>query len=131
MTIEELLQTPCWVVDFLPRQVPANSAGQFFAVEKYYLEKERMAAIKKKHIDLILKLNCYCDIYLDDEAEKNPAPERIAREIAQRHLCIRTEDALIMSEPDEPCLAVFHPDEALLSLLRLLAAGEGLYVWQP
>ena len=86
MTIEELLQMPCWVVDFLPRQVPANSAGQYFAVEKYYLEKERMAVIKQKHIDLVLKLNCYCDIYLDDEAEKNPAPERIAREIAQRHL---------------------------------------------
>ena len=131
MTIEELLQTPCWVVDFLPRQVPANSAGQYFAVEKYYLEKERMAAIKQKHIDLVLKLNCYCDIYLDDEAEKNPAPERIARKIAQRHLCIRTGDALIMSEPDEPCLSVFNPDETLLGLLRLLAAGEGLYIWQP
>ena len=131
MTIEELLQTPCWVVDFLPQQVPANSAGQYFAVEKYYLEKERMAVIKQKHIDLVLKLNCYCDIYLDDEAEKNPAPERIARKIAQRHLCIRTGDALIMSEPDEPCLSVFNPDETLLGLLRLLAAGEGLYIWQP
>ena len=54
MTIEELLQTPCWVVDFLPRQVPVDSAGQYFSVEKYYLEKERMAAIKQKHIELVL-----------------------------------------------------------------------------
>ena len=30
--IEELLQKPYWVIDFLPQQVPADSAGQFFAV---------------------------------------------------------------------------------------------------
>ncbi len=131
MTIEELLETPCYVADFLPQQVPADSAGQYFAVERYYLEKERMAAIKQRHIDLVLKLNCYYDLYLDEEAEKNPAPERIAREMNKRHLCIRVADTLILSEPDEPCLSIFHPDEALLSLLRLLAAGEGLYIWQP
>ena len=71
------------------------------------------------------------DVYKGREAEKNPVPERIAREMNERHLCIRVADALILSEPDEPCLSIFHPDEALLSLLRLLAAGEGLYVWQP
>lgn len=131
MTIEELLETPCYVADFLPQQVPADSAGQYFAVEKYYREKERMAAIKQRHIDLVLKLNCYYDLYLDEETEKNPPPERIAREMNERHLCIRVADALILSEPDEPCLSIFHPDEALLRLLRLLAAGEGLHVWQP
>ena len=33
--MEELLQKPCWVIDFLPEQVPADAAGQFFAVEEY------------------------------------------------------------------------------------------------
>ena len=34
-TIEELLNTPYWIIDILPKQVPAGGAGQYFAVEKY------------------------------------------------------------------------------------------------
>ena len=45
-TVEELLQTPYWIVDILPAQVPADSAGQYFAVEKYLRQKERLAEIK-------------------------------------------------------------------------------------
>ena len=37
-TIERLLEEPCWVVDFLPKQVPSESAGQFPAIERHYLE---------------------------------------------------------------------------------------------
>ena len=43
MTIDDLLQTPYWIIDILPMQVPADSPGQFFAVERYYLAEERMA----------------------------------------------------------------------------------------
>lgn len=35
--VEELLEKSYRVVDFLPEQVPEGSAGQFFAVEKYYM----------------------------------------------------------------------------------------------
>ena len=34
-TIDELLQLPCWNIDILPEQVPKDSPGQYFAVEKY------------------------------------------------------------------------------------------------
>ena len=37
--VERLLETPYWVIDFLPMQVPQGSAGQFFAVEQYYLQE--------------------------------------------------------------------------------------------
>ena len=59
-TVEELLQCPYWIIDILPSQVPAGSPGQYFTVEKYFLQGDRMEAIKQKHIDLILKLNCKC-----------------------------------------------------------------------
>ena len=42
-----------------------------------------------------------------------------------------TGEAMIVSEPDDTCLTVYGPDEALLELLRMLAAGEGMYLWQP
>ena len=37
----ELLEGPYWIVDILPEQVPADAAGQYFAVERYFLQPER------------------------------------------------------------------------------------------
>ena len=39
-TVEELLNTPYWIVDILPEQVPADCNGQYFKVEKYYLGRK-------------------------------------------------------------------------------------------
>ena len=49
-TIEELLQAPCWIIDILPEQVPADGPGQYFAVEKYFLEKVLF-------VNMILRMN--------------------------------------------------------------------------
>ena len=130
-SIEELLDTPYWIIDILPMQVAANSKGQYFAVEKYYLEEKRFAEIKKKHIDLILKLNCYRDIFIDEETGANPSPERTAEEMRKRHLCLMVDDSMIVSEPDATYLTLFDPDKKLLELVKTLTAGEGLYLWQP
>jgi hypothetical protein len=130
-TIEELLQCPYWIVDILPSQVPIDSPGQYFAVEKYFLQGNRLETIKQKHINLILKLNCYRDISIDDEAEINPSPERVADEMNNRYLYIRTGESMILSEPDDTHLTVFNPDTQLLELIRQIAPGEGLFVWQP
>ncbi len=131
MTVDELLQKPYWIIDILPEQVPADSPGQYFAVEKYFLGKERLGVIKQKHIDLILKLNCYRRISIDEEEDGNPSPERIANEMRERYLYIKLNDSMILSEPDDTHMTVFNPDKETLDLIRLLAAGEGLYVWQP
>ena len=66
-TIEELLQSSYWVIDILPLQVPKDSPGQYFAIEKYFLQDKQFAEVKQKHINLILKLNCYRDISIDEE----------------------------------------------------------------
>ena len=80
-TVEKLLQCPYWIIDILPSQVPKDSPGQYFAVEKYFLQDRRLEEIKQKHIDLILKLNCYRDKSIGDEAVINPLPEHIANEM--------------------------------------------------
>ena len=131
MTIDELLEMPYWVVDILPRQVPADSPGQYFAVERHYLEESQFAQVKQRHIDLVLKLNCYFDLALDDEQEVNPSPARVVQEMNRRYVCIRMGDALIVSEPDDTCLTIYNPSDELLALVRQLAMGEGLYLWQP
>ena len=48
-----------------------------------------------------------------------------------RHLLIRVNDSLIMSESDDTCLTVFAPDDTLLDLLRELSSSEGMFLWKP
>ena len=37
-----LLEGPYWIVDILPEQVSADAAGQYFAVERYFLQRSRI-----------------------------------------------------------------------------------------
>ncbi len=131
MTIEELLETPYWIIDILPKQVQKDSPGQYFAVERYYRSAPQIAAIKQKHINVILKTNCYRDVSLDDDETVDPPPEAIAEAMMTRYVNVRVDGALIVSEPDDTHLTLFHPDAELLELVRTIAAGEGLFVWQP
>ena len=126
--IEELLQAPYWIIDILPAQVPKDSPGQYFAIEDHFL-KEQPEEIKKKHINVILKLNCYMDISVEEET--NPAPDKVAAVMRERYVYIMTGDSMILSEPDDTHMTVFHPDDRLLELLRSLSASEGLFVWKP
>ena len=130
-TIEELLQCPYWIIDILPSQVPEDSPGQFFSVEEYFLQGDRIEEIKQKHIDLVLKLNCYRDISISDETVVNPLPKHIADEMKKRYLYIMLGESMILSEPDDTHLTVFNPDSQLLELIRQIASGEGLFVWKP
>ena len=126
-TVDELLQTPYWIIDILPGQVPKDSPGQFFAVESYML-REQMASIKQRHINLMLKLNCYLDISIDEEM--NPSPERIAEKMRKRYLYLMIGESMILSEPDDTHMTLFNPDENLLEMVRSLATAEGLFVWE-
>ena len=126
--IEKLLDAPYLIIDILPMQVPKDSEGQYFAVEKYFLE-EQLKEIKQKHINVILKLNCYKNIAIDEEI--NPAPERIRDIMNGRYVYIMVGEAMILSEPDDTHMTVFNPDESLQDLLKILSAGEGLYLWKP
>ena len=130
MTIEELLEKPYWLIDILPERVPADSGGQYFAVEKYFLAKKQMAAVKDRHIGLVLRLNCYRELLFGEEGERNPDPGKIAKAMRTETVWLRTGNAMIMSEPDDLSMTLYNADEALLQLVRTLAASEGLYVWK-
>ena len=129
-TIDELLQTEYWIIDILPVQVPKDSPGQYFAVERYFLRRPHIRAIKQKHINVILKLNCYRDLSLDEEAAVNPPPEVIAEAVNRRYVCLLIDESMIVSEPDSTYLTLYNPDEQLLSLIMELSKGEGLFVWK-
>lgn len=128
--INTLLKEQYWIIDILPEQVPENAKGQYFAVEKYFMRGENLAVIQEKKTNIILKLNCYMNIYIDDMGD-NPAPELLSKSIRQTELNILTGNSLIVADPDDTYMTVYNPDKHLLDLIRKIATAEGMFVWKP
>ena len=40
MDIDKLLNSEYWIIDILPKRVPEDSPGQYFAVENHFLSEE-------------------------------------------------------------------------------------------
>ena len=81
MDIEAVLDRSCWVIDALPRQVPAGSPGQFFAVERYLLHGPERDVFARRAARILLKLSCYCELSLfyprSERTLETPAPETV------------------------------------------------------
>ena len=58
MIVENYLEKTYWVIDLLPKQVPAESRGQFFCIEEYYRKHPQIDALYRRFTDILLKLNC-------------------------------------------------------------------------
>lgn len=136
---ERLLEAPYWVVDFLPMQVPQESRGQFFAVEKYYLASERRERLVRQFADVVLNLNCYHDLTVDcgEGWIKNPDPATLVTWLDEAmqhgHLCALVNDgvALITASGGDTHLTLYNPSPDLLQLITQLATAAGLHVWHP
>ena len=142
MSIDELLEQPYYVMDILPMQVPADSGGQYFKVEEYYLKD--MGRLSRQYADVLLKLNCYYNLAFSHDTEHwqpNPKPEKIVRmvkaclseEPTERFLYVTlAEDTMLLTFLHGfTYMTIYNPSEELLQLLRLLATAEGLFVWSP
>ena len=136
----ELLEGPYWIVDILPEQVPADSKGQYFAVERYFLQPERIVPLRRKYAEILLRLNCYTDMAVSFDAcaswETNPDPEAFAAHVAGLsgneflRAVFAEQNAMIDYDRNDTYLTVYDPDWALLDKLWALAAAEGLFVWR-
>ena len=137
--VEGLLEKPYWVVDLLPYQVPENSRGQFFAVERYYLEEPRHGRLCRQFADVLLKLNCYHDLTVShgDEWVKNPEPAVLAEWLTDAlqhgHLCALIDDSesLITASSGDIYMTLYNPSPDLLELVRNLANAAGLFLRHP
>ena len=136
-----LLEGPYWIVDILPEQVGTDAGGQYFAVERYFLQRSRIAPLRRKFAEILLRLNCYCDMAVSFDAcaswETNPDPEAFAdrTENLSGNDFLRAvfpgQNAMIDYDRNDTYLTVYDPDAALLDKVRALAAAEGLFVWTP
>lgn len=128
--IDRLLETPYWIIDILPKQVPKNSPGQYPSVEQFFLKSY---VIAEKKTEILLKLNCYYDLQIVTEKEEltNPAPEVLANLIRTDCFNILVSNALMATDFQDTYMTLYNPDNNLLSLVRQLAASAGLFVWKP
>ena len=65
--VDALFESDYCVIDILPKQVPKDSGGRYFAVEEFYLEHPRIEELYRKFANIILKLNCYFNLFVSDE----------------------------------------------------------------
>ena len=140
MTIEEYLERPYWVIDMLPKQVPADSKGQYFEIEKYYREHPQIDNIYRKFTNILLKLNCYEDIdgsHDGDEWITNPAPHELKAALLKCmadkqmfYIILKSADVLITVNGDDTYMTVYNPREEMTELIRSLADSEGLFLWK-
>ena len=139
--LEDILEKPYWIMDILPKQVPPDAAGQYFAVEKYYLQKPRIVEIRRKYLAILLKLNCYYDLAVSAYGtacwKENPEPAELEEwlltdaEAETLHVMVSGAESLLVLDFGDTYMTVYNPTEALLRLLKDLAASEGLFLWQP
>ena len=137
---ERLLDGPCYVIDFLPRRVPADSQGNYFGVERYLTEHPRLGGLYRRFARLVLCLSCYYPIAanLDPEEEwsGDPSPEELTGLFelcagdgpAYVSLLLPGENALLTLDGGDLYMTVYHPSEDLLDLIRQLASAEGLFI---
>ena len=130
---------PYCIIDILPEQVPSDSPGRYFEVERYF--RSRLDEIIRKFASFLNKLNCYCalEVCLDCETFSGDfAPEDLERfllktNVSPNPLYIRVNhtDALFAYAGDEHYLTLYEPDRELLRLVHRLAPAECLFVWSP
>lgn len=134
--INRLLEKPCYIIDFLPQQVPKDCGGQFFKVENYLLNNYECYGLRDKYIRIILKLMCYYRVSVHwGEWIEQPAPEQVAEimdKIIGNHsdgfdMLFPDKDALIQFECDCMNLSIYNPDEEMRELLKQIAWSEGMF----
>ena len=140
MTIEEYLNNPYWVIDILPKQVPADGKGQYFRIEKFFLEHPQIDNIYRKFTNILLKLNCYEDINVSYDGEDwitNPAPHELEAALLKCmadkqmfYIILKSANALITVSEDDTYMTVYNPTEEVLELIGSLASSEGLFLWR-
>ena len=136
--VTELLEKDCWVIDYLPRQVPANSPGQFFNVENYLLNHYEEFDLRKRFTAVVLKLLCYHKLTVHwGQWVEDPSPALLAaaiQTILENHsgwlnMLLPEEQALLVFEWDCLNLALYDPSPELLGLMEEIARSEGLFLW--
>lgn len=139
IVFDRLFKEPMWIIDMLPWQVPEDSRGQYFAVEKYYRQGPNRERLCSHYASVLLKLNCYHDLlvnYSGGEWITNPKPELLVQwlsesfERGQFSAIVNDGDALITHYGGDTHMSLCGPTDEILELTCQLTAASGLFMWE-
>ena len=100
------------------------------------LSSPQVDCIYRKFAGVLLTLNCYHDITIQDGDKwiKNPEPGTIERLVLERkplNLLIDSSQAMISITGDDHYMTLYGPNKDLLELTTTVALAQGLHVWKP
>ena len=134
--VDRLLETPCYIIDFIPQQVPKNCGGQYFKVENYFLNHSDRYGLRDRFIRTILKAMCYypVSVYWGEWIEQ-PSPKQVAEiidTIMENHsgdmnMLFTSKDALLQFGRDCLNISIYNPDEEMCRLFEKIATSEGMF----
>jgi len=136
--IDEFLEKPCYVIDFLPQRVPKDANGDYFDVEYFILNSDKHYGLKDKFVNVILKLMCFyhVSVFWNGWVD-HPKPEVIdnaVNEIMENHsgtldVLFPDENVLMVFEWDCMNLSVYNLPEGMTGIMEKIALSEGLFLW--
>ncbi len=134
--IEELLDKPYAVIDFLPEQVKEEKGDNYFKVEQFFLEKKNKEGLYRHFAYFIIKLSSYYDLVINHN-------EKTISDYEMSDICdlfvnsgqktclnilLTEKECLISFIGNDLYLSVYNADDKLKELMKKLAMSEGLFL---
>ena len=96
----------------LPRQVRPEFGERYSALEQHFRGR-----LREKFSELLLKLSCYCEVKqnVNDGGDVE----------------VLAGGGVITLDRDDAYATLYDADDDLLELVRVIAEGEGLFLWRP
>lgn len=133
---EALLQQPCHIIDFLPRQVMPHEASCFFAVEHYFLRRKMLHRTADSFVRIILKALCYFECWAKLKTWQHPPDcHATAKAITlvvmtqkgEVLLLLPQENTLLVVTGGDLHLSIYNSSDNVTEILQALAASEGFF----
>lgn len=139
--IDELIEKPCYLIDFFPCTVPKTQDRRYFKVEEYF--QENRGEWDQKFCNLLLKLYCYYDFWVSagEETAENPEPRLLARWIKHCfmgdwrerdyiNIILPDCNAMVVLNGDDLYMSLYNPDKQLMDVISQLAGAEGFFFYK-
>lgn len=133
--VEFLLQQSCYIIDFLPEQVPENK-HMVFDIEPYFLGSKEIQNFADKYTRIILKLLCYHSARIFyrqwfDHMEYIKLSQLIRGTVIKKkgfiNLLFEDENTLLQIDGGSLCLTFYNPSAEIQRIASALAGSEGLF----
>lgn len=134
--VDRLLEKPCYIIDFLPRQVPKDCGGQFFKVENYILNHHDRFGLKDRFARIILKAMCYYPVSVHwGKWIEQPTPEQVVEiidTVMEKHsdnlnMLFTSKDVLVQFGWDSLNISVYNSNDEMCELLEKISISEGMF----